>query len=197
MSNWCLLISLWISFGWGWEEGTRLATHLLSKNQGKSNICKRLNISYASIIWVFFWICWEHMMLQGSCIHATFHAPGWDEAPSFTHVMIPIPEHPWCFPNCQLSQSSWLGWIFGKWPSVKKSQNFHLCKLDACKYFFIICKHFLFWVTMAEMATLSFKINQHGANTFLSPSLSPCLFPPFPHPLNPWWITLLKNLYLI
>lgn len=33
---------------------------------------------------------------------------------------------------------------------------------------------------MAEMATLSFKINQNGANTFLSPSLSSCLSPPPP-----------------
>lgn len=124
-------------------------------------------------------------MLQESCIHPTFHTPGWDVAPSFTHVMIPIPEHHWYFPNCQLSQKSWLGGVFGKWPSVKKSQHFHLCKLDACNFFFIICKHFLFWVTMVEMATLSFKINQNGANNFWappSPRISPPL-PPSPQPL--------------
>lgn len=145
----------------------------------------------------YFWIWGENMVLQERYTHPALHRPEQDGAPSFTHIM--GMGHYWYFPNCHLSQSSWLGWIFGKWPSVKKSHHFQLCKQDACNYFcflfYFFLKHFVFWVTVAEMVTLSFRINQNGADTVLRPSLSPCLFPP--HPLNLWWITMFKNLYLI
>lgn len=36
---------------------------------------------------------------------------------------------------------------------------------------------------VAEMAAVSFRINQNGADTVLRPSLSPCLFPPSPQTL--------------
>lgn len=82
----------------------------------------------------YFWIWGENVVLQERYTHPALHMPEQDGAPSFTHIM--GMGNYWYFPNCHLSQSSWLGWIFGKWPSVKKSHHFQLCKQDACNYLF-------------------------------------------------------------